>query len=239
MTGLWAMARLTRKRLLRGRIVWVVAILAALPLVLAAVLTVELRSPSERWWNTAEMMLRSLVMLAPVLLLAGAVSDENDAKTYTYLWSRPIRRQVVILGKMVAIVPIIAGLAVLALAAGCAITAPDQAAAVLARTAGAAIGGVIAVSAFAVGLGALFPRYPTAVALGWVVFAEQALPTVKAVQNLSALYHVQVIAGLPRSFIPSDAEPIESALALVMLTALWLGVAWWRMTRLELGAADG
>jgi hypothetical protein len=52
------------------------------------------------------------------------------------------------------------------------------------------------------------------------------------VQKISVLYHVQVLAR--------PSEDVGGALiALALLTAIWLGVGWWRLGRIELGSAEG
>jgi hypothetical protein len=242
MTGVSAIARLTWKRLARGRTIWAVALLVAVPIAIAAVTTLRAPDFDNRWPLVAEATLRSLVLLAPILLLAGVVAEENEGKTYTYLWSRPIRRQAIVAGKLVAIVPALVAVTALALVAAFAVVAlgpgaPDTGS--LARVVGAATLGVVAASASAVGIGALFPRHPLVVALGWIFFAEQVLPQVKAVQNVSTLYHVHAIAALPSSPVEHSGDPAGALIALAVLTVLWLGLAWWRVGALELGSAEG
>jgi ABC-type transport system involved in multi-copper enzyme maturation permease subunit len=236
--GVSAIARLTWMRLARGRMVWAVAALIVVPILVAAFTTVRARDLGERWPIVAETTLRSLVLLAPILLLAGAIAEESEGKTYTYLWSRPIRRQAVVAGKLLAIVPALIATSALALAAAFAVVALGPGAVEpvsLLRVVGGAALGVVAASASAVGIGAVFPRHPLVVALGWIFFAEQVLPSVKAVQNLSALYHVRAIADLP----DSSGDAASALVALAVLTAFWLAVAWWRVGALELGSAEG
>jgi hypothetical protein len=237
-----AIARLTLRRLLRGRTLWVTALLLLMPILLAAAASIDIERAADRWSMVAEISFRSLVLLAPVVHLAGALGEETEGRTYTYLWSRPIRREAVILGKMLAVTPVLAVLAPAALAAGYAIVAAGRGAsdpAWLLRAMPAAALGVVAASAFAVGLGALVPRHPLVAALSWVALAEQVLPAVRSVQNLSALYHVEVIADLPSSPNGVSGDPGGAALALVVLTAIWLGVALARVRSYEPGSADG
>lgn len=242
MSSVWTLARLTWLRVRRGKTIWITGLLAAVPLALA-IMTFARASleAEERWQLVCNLTLRSLVLLAPVLHLATAINEENDGKTYTYLWSRPVPRGAVILGKMTAIVPLIAGAVAVALTLSWLIVGGatgELGPAVLGRTVLAAVAGVVGASAFAVGIGALFPRHPLVVSLGYIFFAEQILPMVKAVQNLSTLYHVHNLAGLSDGDIAPE-EPATAALALVILSALWLGVALWRVRRLEFGGADG
>jgi len=241
MSAVTVLAGLTWKRILRGRTKWSTGVLLAVPPVIAASTLARVEDPANRWSIVAELTLRSIVLLAPVLHLATAVNEENEGKTYTYLWSRPVRREALLFGKMLAVVPAIAAVAVLSLAAAYAIVALGPGAmqpAWLWRSAGAAVLGVVAASCFAVGIGALFTRHPLVVAFGYVFFAEQILPQVKAIQNISTLYHVKVIAQLPRGFDVSG-DTGGAVIALAILSTIWLGLAVWRVRRLEFGSADG
>ncbi len=234
-------AGLAWKRLVRGRSIWLSVLLLLVPVLLAVAASLGAPDPAERWTMVAVLSFRSLVLLAPVVHLAGALADEIEGKTYTYLWSRPIPREAVLLGKLVAVTPALAVLAPLALAVAWAIVAAgpgETDPAWLLRALPAAALGVVAASAFALGLGALVPRHPLVAALSWVFFGEQVLPAVPAVQNLSALHHVQVLAALPRAQLGSG-DPLGAAVALVVLTALWLGVAIARVRTVEPGRAEG
>ena len=239
MTGVSALVRLTWKRLARGRLVWVILVLLILPVLVAALVAWRAPRPDERWFLIGELTLRSVVLLAPVLLLAGYVSDESDGRTDTYLWSRPISRRALAVARLVAVTPALALVAALALGAAFAVVtlgAGTVDGAWLPRGLAATAVGVVAASAFAIGVGALFPRHPIVVALGWIFFADQILSAVPAFQNLSVVYHVEVIAGLPGG--PSGSTG-RALVALALLSALWLGLAWWRLGRLELGSAEG
>src|SRR5262252_8274854 len=108
MTGAAAMARLSWLRLWRGRAVWLTALLLAVPPVVALGTSVRLADAGARWSAVADLSFRSLVLIAPVIHLAGALADEIEGKTYTYLWSRPIRREIILAGKVLAVTPLLA-----------------------------------------------------------------------------------------------------------------------------------
>jgi hypothetical protein len=231
-----AVARLYWKRLWRGKMIWISGLLVVVPLGLAAV-TASRDDPAQRFSLVFEMTLRSLVLLVPVLHLAPAIGEEAEGKTYTYLWSRPVSRPAVLWGKLLVVVPlaIVATAAVLAAAFG--IVGGDPA--WLWRAELGAAAGVVGASAFAVGVGALFPRHPLVVTLAWVFFAEQILPEVKAIQNLSIVFHAETIADPPRPMIHVGNDPAGAVLAIAILSAIWLGVAVWRVSRMEFGTAEG
>jgi ABC-type transport system involved in multi-copper enzyme maturation permease subunit len=198
--------------------------------------------PDGRWPLVVELSFRSLVLLAPVLHLAPAIGEEQDGKTYTYLWSRPIRREAILLGKLLAIAPAAALAAVVVLLAEFGIVAlgpatPDVGS--LPRVLLAAVAGVAAASAYALGVGSLFPRHPLVAAMAYVFFAEQILPQVKAIQNLSTLYHVKRIAAVADPSFVGEAGVPEGLAGLAILSAIWLAIAIWRVRRVELGSAEG
>jgi hypothetical protein len=233
MNGVVTIARLAWMRMWRGKLIWVTGILLVLPILAAlAVVFGPDHHHADRWNDVAEMTFRSLVLLAPVLHLAPVLGEELDGKTYTYLWSRPLSRQAVVLGKLLAFTPAMAIAAAAVVAAAYMIIQPGEDN--LLRVIGATVAGVVAASAFAVGIGSLLPRHPLVLALAYVMFAEQILPSVPAVNNVATLYHVGVIAGIDPS---GDAG--RSLVGLALLTGIWLGVAMWRASGLELekGAA--
>jgi hypothetical protein len=237
-----ALARLTWLRLARGRTLWITALLFLVPIVLAALTLVRIEDPALRWSIVAELSFRSLVLLAPVLHLAPVIGEENEGKTYTYLWSRPVPRAALVLGKMAAIVPLLVAVTLVGLGLGFLLVAlgPGEVqGGWLPRALLGAAAGVVAASCFAVGIGALVPRHPLVVCLAYIFIAEQILPVIPAVQNVSVLYHAQHVARLPRSPLGHGETTGAALLALALLSAAWLAIALWRVRRIEFGSADG
>src|SRR5688572_7282974 len=228
MNAVAAIARLTWMRTLRSRTLWATAILVAVPLAVALVA----RFGGGHWGDVTELTLRALVLLAPVLHLAPVISDESDGKTYTYLWSRPVRREALLFGKLLAVAPalMVAAAASLLLAYLIAGAGPGDGPP-LGRVMVGAVAGVLAASSYALGIGTLFPRHPLVAAMGYLVVAEQILPWVKSIQNVSTLYHVRSIWR--------EGEVARGLIGLTILSAIWLAVAVWRVRRLELGSAEG
>ena len=99
-----AAAGLTVLRLRRGRSVWFAVAIAGL--LLAAALAIRLSTsvtPAALWGAMIDYPLRRvLVFLAPFLFCATALSEEIEARTATYLFSRPASRAAILLGKWVA-----------------------------------------------------------------------------------------------------------------------------------------
>jgi hypothetical protein len=225
-----AMARLVWKRLWRGKMVWISAVVALLPPAVAVGAAREL-GPGRAFALVVEMVLRSVVLLVPALLLAPVVGDESERKTYTYLWSRPVPRTALLWGNLLVMAPLAAAAAAATLAAASAIA--GGAGEDLARAELAALVGVAGASAFALGVGALVPRHPLVVTLAWVLIGEQILTAIPAAQNLSIVHHARALAGL------RAGDPVGAAVAVAILAAIWLGVAAWRVRSMEFGRADG
>jgi hypothetical protein len=241
-SAVWVVARLAWLRLRRGRALWVSGLLVLAPIALALTAGLRIDDPGRRWSLVAELAFRSLVLLAPVIHLAAALGEETEDKTYTYLWSRPIAREAVLLGKMLAIAPVFALLAPLALAVCYLLVATGPGEVPLewlGRAAAASALGVVSSSAFALGFGALVPRHALVAALAWRFLSENVLASIGAVQNLSALYHVEVIADLPEKPVDTSGRPLGAAVALLALTAVWLAVGLWRARVVEPGSQAG
>ncbi|HKA88184.1 MAG TPA: ABC transporter permease subunit [Haliangiales bacterium] len=230
MTLTLALARLAWKRLWRGKMVWISGLLVLVPLSIAAIAPRD-RSPERRFELIVELTLRSLVLLVPVLHLAPVVGEESERKTYTYLWSRPVPRPTLLWGNLLVILPLAAVAAAATLAAAFALIGGEVE--WLARAQAGAAAGVAGASAFALGVGALFPRHPLVVTLAWVFLGEQILPEIPSVQNLSIVRHATTIAG------HGGDDPAGAALAVAILSAIWLAVAVWRIKRMEFGSAEG
>jgi ABC-type transport system involved in multi-copper enzyme maturation permease subunit len=240
MSAVMAIARLSWKRLWRSKGIWITAILLMIPILLAGLTIARMASAADRWTRVAELTLRSLILIAPVLHLAPALGEEYDAKTYTYLWSRPISRVSMLFGKMLAVTPVLLAGTLLSLSLGFAIVsagAGETDFGWLPPVLCAAAVGIVAASAFSIGVGTLFPRYQLVIALAYVFFAEQVLPEVPAIQSLSTLYHVKQIAALPYDNPPTESVG-SGILQLALLTVVWLALATWRIARKEYSGSD-
>jgi hypothetical protein len=228
-----AIARLAWMRLWRGRTIWLSAILFAAPVLLAGLTAARMRDAEERWRNVAELALRSMVLLAPVVHLATALSEELESRTFTYLWSRPISRPAILLGKMLAIVPALIGMGLVSMGATWALCGAGHG---LGSALLATAVGIAGASAFAVGIGTLFPRHPLVVALGYVFFAEQILPEIPSVQRLTTLFHVTQIAGVGEH--AGTEGTLEALVTLAILSTIWIALALWKIRGSEYAKAE-
>jgi ABC-type transport system involved in multi-copper enzyme maturation permease subunit len=146
----------------------------------------------------------------------------------TYLWSRPIPRWTIVIGKVLALAPIamvlVAGGWVVAMqtATGSAPT-PESVAAFAA--------GAFAISAMSAGLATLVPRHGMALAIVYLVIFDIAIGLIPAsLQNISISYQIRVMGDLD---IAGAGEIAKPALTMAIISALWLTIGLWRIRRLE------
>jgi hypothetical protein len=233
-------ARLTWLRARRGPMVWVTVGLLSLPLAMLWVEQTFWQNATTSSWETLmAFLLRFPLPVAAGLHLAPAIGEEIDDKTYTYLWSRPIPRQAILYGKILAVAPRLA----LAFFACCAVSwliifGGNAGAHVdeLVLGAAAVTGAVCAASALSVGVGALFPKHPFVFVLAYVVGGDNLLSIIPAVGKLSINYHAIGLA-LDGSQVGASSA-INGAIGLVTLTAAWLAIGVWRVQASEYARAD-
>jgi ABC-type transport system involved in multi-copper enzyme maturation permease subunit len=236
------LARLTWLRLRRGRAKWVSALLALTPPVLGLLLELdESLDPGDRWKLVLYLSLVP-VLLATALHLASAVGDELESRTYTYLWSRPMPRRALIFGKLLGTLPMVAVAFFVSITVLWAVIWQGDAGAhlgELGRALFGVAGAIVASAALALVAGTFFPRYPLAIMLGYVLIGDQLLSIVPAVRQLSITYQAGQLAGVAMPGMPMDGTLTSGLVTLLALTAVWLGLALWRVERTEYALPDG
>jgi ABC-2 type transport system permease protein len=223
-----AIARVTLTRMMRGRSIWVVVGLCVLPSLWAAIQKVD---------SVADMMLvfgtwALLLAILPPVLIAAAIGEEIEERTASYLWSRPIPRWSIVIGKMVALVPVLW----LALGASVLIPyfgfVPDAAAHsdVGVRIGAMAVFATLGAAAVTAGLTTIAPRYGMILSIAYLLVIDNMLATLDAsISRISVVYNALQIAGTGEG-----AQSLGSSLAwLAGLIAVWVGIAVWRIRRLE------
>jgi ABC-type transport system involved in multi-copper enzyme maturation permease subunit len=223
--GSLAMARVTLLRLIRGRALWVVSALSLLPLLYALL---ALQEPDLEDWRDVVKIWLPLLGVLPPMVLATAIGEEVEERTMTYLWSRPLPRWSIVLGKMAALVPILwaALAAALLLPLLAWLGGAGAPAALFGRLALTVMAGTLAASAVTAGLATLAPRISTVLAMGYLLFIDLPLTATDAtISRLSVTSNALELA---------DVGAVAPALAwLAGITAVWLTVAVWRIRRLE------
>jgi ABC-type transport system involved in multi-copper enzyme maturation permease subunit len=231
-----AIFRLQWRRLIRGKKLQLAA--GVIGLVLLAVLAARYAGEGA---DAAEVVQKGttlgfftlLVYLIPFLLTSGAIAEEVESRTFTFLSSRPVGRLAIALGKYAAGVAMAAGLlgaGMLLLHVGSFLTTPslmiDELPATL-RSTGALMLLTLLYGAICMFWGALVPEAGGIVSFLYLGIMEFALGFVPSVfRFVSMNYHATQIAGLEkRGLWPDtvpDVEPWGPLAAIVVMTLLFL-----------------
>jgi ABC-type transport system involved in multi-copper enzyme maturation permease subunit len=210
---------LTWRRLFRGRALWVSALIASLPVILTALLQGQ-----DHNLEPIIIVMFLVMVLLPPMFVASSLGEEIEDRTTTYLWSRPIGRWTIVIGKLIALAPIammlVIGGGYLAIQIE---TGEPPSAAWIAGTAG----GSLAISSMAAGVSVLVPKYGMALSIVYLVIIDLIVGAMPAsINNISITKQVRSIAYETDSL----AQP---AITMAVLAGIWLAVALWRIRRLE------
>ncbi len=217
------MAGLTWTRLVRGRALWVCLVIAMLPVLYAG-------ATGGRTGVAGDEIFVFEILVAAVLapmFVASSIGEEIEDRTTTYLWSRPIPRWSIVVGKLLALVPVASAVVVGSWALSAQLAWhhwPD------ARTCGALVSGVFVLSVVSAGIATLAPRHGMALSICYILFFDSPLGVLPAtLRELSVTHQVRALSGMFR-----DERGIQLPLiALAALTALWGLIAAARIRRLE------
>lgn len=221
------LARWTLRRLARGRALWGSAVLAALPL--ASLLVMGDGRP-ERVWEDFVVLCVALLAVLPPLFTAPAIAEEVEDKTFTYLWSRPIPRWSVLVGKLMAGVPLSAAMIIAVLGAGFALIGNLEVA-LLAQAAGALTVGAVAVSVIAAGLGSLVPKHALGAAICYLLVLDMPVGEIPfSVAKLSVTHHARELA--------IGDGGVGSIAWAAGIAAAWLAIGALRLVRAEFASAE-
>jgi ABC-type transport system involved in multi-copper enzyme maturation permease subunit len=222
-TALGTLARVTFQRTLRRRALWGTLAVILLPTLFAS--SMKGHSILGNVDDTFNVV-RLLLAIIPPVLVAAAIGEEIEDRTATYLWSRPLARWTVVVGKLLALAPI----AMAALCASWAIAAISVfGGSYLVQGAVPLAAGALAVSIASAGIATLVPKHGMALTIIYVLadLMIGALPT--SLAKLCMTYHVEVLA----SRHSSGEDVLQSALGLAAISAIWLAIGLRRIRRLE------
>lgn len=222
MTVLTTLIAITWKRLFRGRAVWICAAIAGLPTLLA------FATRGERDSVEAVAVIQIVVTaLLSSVFVASAIGEEIEERTITYLWSRPLARWTIMIGKVLALAPISLALTLAGwfVAAQIATGAPPEPSTLFAFGAGA-----IATSMVAAGIATLVPRQGMALSIIYLVIIDIAIGVMPvSIHEIAVSYHVISLTGLD----PNMASAPHAAIGLAIIGAVWLTIGMLRIRRLE------
>lgn len=217
------LAGVTLTRLARGKAVWIGIVIAALPVVFATVVkTVGVNAGFRPMLAIATLVL----VVLPAMFVGASIGEEIEARTSTYLWSRPIARWAVVVGKLLASTPI-----VIALAVGGWVTAVfvwRGAAPSLASCLALAAGG-LAGSLIAAGVATVLPRHGMALTIGYMLVDSfmGAMPV--SLRELSVIHQTHVLTYL----FKDDAGITQPLIMMAIVCGIWTAVGFLRIQRLE------
>lgn len=235
-TAAKAVFRLQWRRLIRGKKLRLGAIVVALVLfaIMAARYADSTTDPAEVVsQGTTLGFFTLLVYLIPFLLTSGAVAEEVESRTFTYLSSRPVGRFAIAMGKYaagVAMAAALLGVGLLLLHIGAYITTPspmiDELPGTL-RAIGAVLLLTLLYGAICMFWGAIVPEAAGIVSFLYLAVMEFALGFMPTVfRFVSMNYHATQLAGLEkRGLMPEsvpDVDPQWPLLAIAVMTLLFL-----------------
>lgn len=230
-------ARLSLRQARRGRLLRVTALVLCLPL-LASVAGLLSGNAGASFFDTlVDLYLRYLIALVLALHASTSVAEEVQGKTITYLWSRPIPRWALPLGKYLSTVAVNAGLLLVSLCACYAVMllgdpyALLDAIGKLARTGVAILLATAYFGALAAAFGAMVSSFPSALMMIYVLALEVGFSFVPGwIKTVSMTVHLRAIAGTyvpEHSLLVNDPQltPAVSLPVVVVVTTVWLVIA--------------
>jgi len=225
-------ARWNARRMLRGRIVWVAGLFAALPVAYTFLAGMN----NVAAWSD---IFPPLVMLAAVvapLFMAASMAEEIEERTYTYLWSRPVPRWSVVMGKLVASIPIAGGIVALSVV-GCYAAGKGASSEQLVRGIAAVAAGTITACSVSAALAILLPRAGLAVTYAYLLALDLPVGAIPfSIRNASITHEIRLIAGV--SGVEPEPPITHGVLWLAGISAFWLAIAFWRLRRAEFSSGE-
>jgi len=226
-------AALTLKRLRRGRAMWVALGIAMLPVVVAVVIKSHLQDPLERAETIMDLYIVELLVLAvlPALFVASSIGEDIEDRTITYLWSRPLPRWHVLVGKTIALAPVAIAVTLagwmLAVQVGTDARAPTWTLVALA-------GCALAVSMLAAGIATLAPRHGMALTIIYMLLFDLPIGEIPAsLQALSITHNARLVAGIAAHGVHDVPDHLTPAITMAVIAGVWFTAGLVRIRRLE------
>lgn len=224
-TAVLVIARLTLTRLIRGRAVWISVIIAALPLAFAVAISSKQNSNIATDILAFDLLLLAIV---PAMFVSSSIGEDIEDRTTTYLWSRPVPRWSILVGKLAALAPLSALVIVASWVAAVYLAEHRMPPAQI--TFAIAIGTIVVCFACA-GIATLVPKHGMPLTISYMLFFDipvGAMPV--SLSKLSITQQLRALADV-RSNIEQTVQ--GGAIGLAVLAVLWLSLALWRIRRLE------
>ncbi len=222
--ALSTLARLTLTRTARGKLLWIGVGIACLPVLFAAGMAQGKQGLDIT--NLTMVIEMFVVAILPPLFGAPAVAEEIEDRTATYLWSRPIARWVIVAGKLLALAPFAAALVVASWCVAIFVSLHHLPSATSILGFGLGSG---ASAICACGIATLFPKRGMTLAIIYILVIDLSVGELPAgIRWLSVTHATRALGGFE-----TDTAPAFGAIALAIISAVWLLVAFRRVRRLE------
>jgi ABC-type Na+ efflux pump permease subunit len=219
-------------QMMRGRITWVAGFFAALPVVYTVLAGIN----GQGYWSDVFPPLVMLTALVAPLFMASSMAEEIEDRTYTYLWSRPVPRWSVVMGKLCAAIPISGGL-MLASVLGCHALARGANSDQLALAIGAVLVGTVGACAVSAALAILFPRAGLALTYAYLLALDVPIGNIPfSIRNATITHEIRVMAQV--SGVEPEPAVWRGAIWLAGIAAFWLAIAFWRLRRAEFSSGE-
>ncbi|MCB9555065.1 MAG: ABC transporter permease [Deltaproteobacteria bacterium] len=240
-TVLRQIAALSLRRARRGRLVRVILVALALPLVASAFGLISGRGGLDFFEMLLTNYLRYLIPVVMSLQATATLAEEVQGRTLGYLFSRPIPRFSVPLGKYLANVTLSGTLLLASITLCYLISAGSEIFAGLDLLLGA-LGGVLLAACYfgavAAAFGSLVTNHALTAMLIYVLAIDIGVGLIPGVKVVSAGIHLLAVVGLYRphtnSFFAKDPQlsPGISLAVIAGMTVLWLilAISWVKST---------
>ena len=228
---------LSVRRARRGREQWLALALLALAVAAALVTLATGYGGISFFKDTLELFVRYLTPFVMALLASHAVAEEVQARTITYLFSRPIPRWTLPLGKYLGSLCVATPLLCLALTLVYVIGLlgyPGEIVAELPsllRGLGAICLGVVLFGAVATAFGTLIVGHPFVVNLIFLLVTEVGVSLIPGWTKLASMtVHLRAVAGLYQpertlTIVDPELSPTIAAFVVLAVTAVWIVLA--------------
>lgn len=217
-------ARVTLLRLGRGRALWVGGLILVMPVLFAVAMRAAPDFSETDVRQTLFATMTLVLSVLPALFVASAVGEDIEDRTVSYLWARPVPRHAVLLGKLLALAPLLAIGITTSWAIANLAGPPTE------PPAGSFVGialGALAASCIAATLGTIVPRHGMAVTVCYLLFFDLLLGAMPvSLANLAVSHHARGLAF-------ADTITLAPILWLLGLGAAWLLFGVRRIRRLE------
>ena len=211
-------------------------VLCLLPVIFIAALGSRW-SPDNAWTRVVNVVIVPLFAVLPPLNLAPLIAEEAKQQTYSFLWSRPIPRWSVVLGKASAVFPLVAMLLAASIATCWMIATKPSGVGnepMLWLLVGMVLG-LLATGSVSIAVGVFLPKQAVAASVAYLLAIDLPVGGMPfSVANLSMTHHVRVLAGTA----DAGAERIPSMIWLLSISTLAMMLTLWRIRRIELAKSS-